>query len=42
MGAVDASGTARGTRTRADPAKQARADDVPPRDPRPRRPKSDA
>jgi hypothetical protein len=44
MGATDETGTASGTWTRADPAKQQRADDVPPRDPRPRRarPKSDA
>jgi hypothetical protein len=44
MGATDETGTARGTWTRADPAEQQRADDVPMRDPRPRgaRPKSDA
>ncbi|HYF57653.1 MAG TPA: hypothetical protein VEA81_01705 [Burkholderiaceae bacterium] len=44
MGATDATGTASGTRTREDPRRQARADDVPMEDPRPRgrRPKSDA
>jgi hypothetical protein len=42
MGATDETGTASGTRTRADPADQRRADDVPPRDPRRRRPRSDA
>jgi hypothetical protein len=44
MGATDGSGTASGTRTRADPATLDRADDTPLRDPRPRtrRPRSDA
>ncbi len=44
MGATDETGTASGTRTRAEPGTLERADDVPVRDPRPprRRPKSDA
>ncbi|RPH41875.1 MAG: hypothetical protein EHM87_18455 [Burkholderiales bacterium] len=44
MGATDASGTASGTRTHADPATPARADDVPMDDPRPanERPRSES
>jgi hypothetical protein len=44
MGATDATGTASGTRTHADPERQDRADDVPMDDPRPpgRRPRSEA
>ncbi len=44
MGATDPTGTSSGPREPADPATLERADDVPPRDPRPeaRRPRSDA